>query len=126
MWLIFKEIKQFVALSWLVVSMAINLFHSRRTSYALCKYWKRKTNGYGDANELIHNEKPSGYFYAKPMSAKNKDVETLQGVMMYDEDSLTLKTTDDIKDLKLSKTRAKIRCQQTEMHSCDIGLSIVV
>lgn len=80
--------------------MAINLFHSRRTSYALCKYWKRKTNGYGDANELIHNEKPSGYFYAKPMSAKNKDVETLQGVMMYDKDSLTLKTTDDIKDLK--------------------------
>lgn len=80
--------------------MAINLFHSRRTSYALCKYWKRKTNGYGDANELIHNEKPSGYFYAKPMSAKNKDVETLQGVMMYDKDSLTLKTTDNIKDLK--------------------------
>lgn len=80
--------------------MAINLFHSRRTSYALCKYWKRKTNGYGDANELIHNEKPSGYFYAKPMSAKNKDLETLQGVMMYDKDSLTLKTTDDIKDLK--------------------------
>ena len=80
--------------------MAINLFHSRRTSYALCKYWKRKTNGYGDANELIHNEKPSGYFYAKPMSAKNKDLETLQGVMMYDKDSLILKTTDDIKDLK--------------------------
>ena len=80
--------------------MAINLFHSRRTSYALCKYWKRKTNGYGDANELIHNEKPSGYFYAKPMSAKNKDLETLQGVMMYDKDSLTLKTTYDIKDLK--------------------------
>lgn len=80
--------------------MAINLFHSRRTSYALCKYWKRKTNGYGDANELIHNEKPSGYFYAKPISAKNKDLETLQGVMMYDKDSLTLKTTDDIKDLK--------------------------
>lgn len=80
--------------------MAINLFHSRRTSYALCKYWKRKTNGYGDANELIHNEKPSGYFYAKTMSAKNKDLETLQGVMMYDKDSLTLKTTDDVKDLK--------------------------
>ena len=83
------------------------LFGSRRDYFDKCRFWKKVdfTNEEyssivvvsNDRNKLMHNlREPSGYFYAKPISAENSNSNLIGGTFMFESNSVTLKTNDDI------------------------------
>lgn len=79
----------------------IDIYHSRRVHYKLCKYWVRdERNSVGDLSTYIYNKKASGIFYAKQESSTNNRKNQLQNVIMVDESTLTLSTSDKVLDLK--------------------------
>lgn len=77
----------------------IDLNRSRRGYNYKCFYWKRDVNGVMDNEELIHNEKPTGVFYAKIASSKSNDKQDIAGVFRVGVEGITIET-NDIVDLE--------------------------
>lgn len=78
----------------------INLYHSRRGRFRLCKYFIRNENdSVGDLSVYIHNTRPSGIFYAKEDNAKAKNKDQVANVFMYDKSNITISTMDSVEDL---------------------------
>ena len=79
----------------------IDLFHSRRTNYFKCEFWVRdERTRTGDASKYVYENKSSGWFYARPITSKSNQVNTVNGVWFLDRDHIALETDDEIQDLK--------------------------
>lgn len=76
----------------------IDIFMSRREFFNECWWWKREDSW--DANMLVHQKKPSGIFYAKEENPEQNRKEILNDVFQFDENTITLKTMDDISEMK--------------------------
>lgn len=74
----------------------INLNHSRRVAFNKCEYWKREESFKGDANTFIHKKKPSGVFYGKPVANINDEENSLNRVMLFSKNTITLEIQDHI------------------------------
>lgn len=78
----------------------VDLNHSRRTNYAECIYWIRDENdAIANASKWVLENQPAGDFYAKSVSPKTMQELPLQGTWMFDKNSITLETDDDISDI---------------------------
>lgn len=77
------------------------MFTSRRTCFNRCEYWSQE-RGKDIANreELARKVRPSGFFMAKEVSNINEDPQIVGGSMMFERKTVTLKTYDNIEDVK--------------------------
>ena len=80
----------------------VDVYHSRRTNYALCKYWVRNEK-ISDAqlNEYVLKTKPQGEFYAKEVNPNYNQENPQANAMMFQKNVITLETNDDINDIKV-------------------------
>ena len=78
----------------------VDLFHSRRNNYEECYYWVRDESvSVGDASQWILKNKSNGVFYAKEVSPKYNQANPQANVFMYDKNTISLETDDDIDEI---------------------------
>jgi len=81
-------------------NMAVDIFHSRRTSFQRCVYYIRdEQRGSGDIEKLVLDKEPSGVFYAKEVSDYQQGSNDV-GNAMFDTNRVTIETADDISLIK--------------------------
>ena len=73
----------------------IDLFTTRRTYFYQCNYW-RVDDLNKNINELVNEQKPTGRFYAKKENAETNQGNVVGGAFMFDANSITISTADDI------------------------------
>lgn len=73
----------------------IDLYTGRRTHFFECKYWNRD-NTDADLEEIVHNDEPSGSFYAKEENSVQHNINIVGGAFMFDEQSVFISTNDDV------------------------------
>lgn len=80
----------------------VDIYHSRRTNYALCKYWVRNEK-VSDAqlNEYVLKTKPQGEFYAREVNPNYNQENPQANAMMFQKNVIALETDDDINDIKV-------------------------
>lgn len=78
--------------------MSIDIYHSRRTYFRVCKYWlpDDKLN----RDEIVLKNAPAGIFYAKESNSISSDFNALGNVFAINKDTVVLETGDDVKDIK--------------------------
>lgn len=78
----------------------VDLFHSRRSNYHRCEYWIRdERDAIGTPEEWILYNQRAGVFYARPVSAKNSQMNVVNGVWVFDNKHITIETDDEIQDI---------------------------
>ena len=78
----------------------VDLFQSRRTAFAECKFWIRDNKEARiDPSAWVLQHKPSGTFYAKEISPKYNQMNQAGGVFAFDRNVITLECDDDISDI---------------------------
>lgn len=78
--------------------MAIDLYQSRRTHFNRCVYYTCDSDA--DLETLVLNRQPTGVFYAMEYSAERDSANTVAGVSRFNQNTVTIKTDDDVNDLK--------------------------
>lgn len=78
--------------------MSIDIYHSRRTNFVKCYYYKRdeKVN---DLSKYVLTKKPEGIFYARLYSPNSRQNQDVVNTFRFSENSLTIVTEDDVNDL---------------------------
>jgi len=78
----------------------VDLFHSRRTMFAECKYWIRdERTSIGNASEWILKNTPSGTFWAREISPQYNQQNQVHNVFMLDKNMITLESDDDLSEI---------------------------
>lgn len=78
----------------------VDLFHSRRTCFAECKYWIRdERDSVANASQWVLKHTPSGTFYAKEISPQYNQFANVGNNFMFDKNTITLECDDDISDI---------------------------
>ena len=72
----------------------VDLYRTRRGNFYRCVYWERNVAGALDNEQLIHNVKPTGVFYAKISSSKSKDMTDIAGVFRVGTEGINIETED--------------------------------
>ncbi len=80
--------------------MINSIFTSRRDMPHLCRYWKQDETEYYDKNEIGYKKKAEGEFYAKEVSSQQNSSQVVGGVFMFDNNTVSLKTNDDIENMR--------------------------
>lgn len=75
----------------------IDIYHSRRGKFRKCFYWLR--NNKEPVEALIHDISPTGIFYAVEASVISKVSNNIYGRILFDKQTVTLMTDDDIEDI---------------------------
>lgn len=79
----------------------VDIYHSRRSNYAECIYWIRDERvSVGDLNQWIMKNKSNGLFYAREVSPEYNQQNPQANVFMFDKNTVTLETDDDVDELK--------------------------
>ena len=102
---------------------SIDIYNNRRTYHDKCYFWKRDEDK--PLEEYREDKKSATLFYSKEVSSILQDKNTVNGMFMFDSDTLTIATPDfiDIKagdvvlfDEEMWRVRnvqiAKKHCQQ--------------
>lgn len=80
----------------------VDLFHSRRTCFAECKYWIRdERNAVGTADQWVLQHTPSGTFYAREISPQYNQFGQVGNRFSYNKDGITLESDDDLHEIKV-------------------------
>lgn len=80
--------------------MSIDLFHSREVNRQRCRYWIRdERDRTGSPQEWVLYNQSAGIFYAKPVSARNNQMNGINGVWSHDVNSVTIETDDHVDNL---------------------------
>ena len=77
-------------MGWIMV----DLRRSRRGYNYKCFYWKRDISQTMDNEELVHNSRPTGVFYAKIVSSKSNDKQDIAGVFRVGIEGISIETQD--------------------------------
>ena len=77
----------------------VDLFHSRRTNYAECKYWIRSVKDSQDLSEWVLKKKPEGTFYAKEVNNLFNQPNPQGNAIMFDKNVIALETDDDVDNI---------------------------
>lgn len=78
----------------------IDIYHSRRGKFQRCVYWLRDTSKNIDRNKFVLENEPTGTFYAKIVNNIINEAKQVQNAMLFDRDTVTIETNDDILDIK--------------------------
>lgn len=74
----------------------VDIYRSRRGYNFRCIYWKRNVDEPMDNEDLVHNKRPDGIFYAKIISSKANDTQDIVGVFRVGIEGLTIETQDSV------------------------------
>ena len=77
------------------MSGCIDIYTSRRTAFEKCRWWARDDDEV-DLETYAHENKPSGSFYAKEANAFANEKGDINGIFLYDENTITLETQDAV------------------------------
>ena len=72
----------------------IDVYRQRRGYNFRCLYWKRDASSPMDNERLVHENAPSGVFYARIASSKSSDVQDVAGVFRVGTEGVMLETQD--------------------------------
>lgn len=72
-----------------------NIYTSRRTMHEKCLWWRRN-NDDRDLSVLAEETVPAGSFTAKSESASNYRKQELGSMFLFDENTTTISTNDDV------------------------------
>lgn len=79
----------------------IDLWQSRRNKFIDCVYWSQVDDiNIAKFSELSYERQPNGFFTASIVSNYTEENQTLENVFMYEKVTVTIETTDDVKELK--------------------------
>ena len=84
----------------MVDAMSIDIYHTRRTNYRVCKYWNPNDKLNRDA--VVLQEVPAGIFYAEEVNPITSGFNPTVNAFASDKNTITLKTNDNVEDLKRS------------------------
>lgn len=77
------------------------MFTSRRTTFEKCFFWSQeRCRDNVKREEISRKIKPTGYFMAKDSSDENSTHQTVGGAFIFERNTITLKTYDDISNLE--------------------------
>lgn len=82
----------------MVDAMSVDIYHSRRTNFRICKYWL--PNDKLNRDVIVLKEMPAGVFYAEEVNAITSGFSPIANTFAADRNTITLKTNDDVKDIK--------------------------
>lgn len=82
----------------MVDAMSVDIYHSRRANFRVCKYWL--PNDSMNRDKVILTQTPAGIFYATETNAISSGLNATANVFASDRNLITLKTEDDVKDIK--------------------------
>ena len=77
----------------------IDIFTSRRNNYNKCKYWINRDDLNPSDVDYKIDEHMDGTFYAKEVTAENRDYQVISGDFLAPQTNITLYTEDDVSDL---------------------------
>ena len=80
-----------------MVDDVIDIYHTRRTNYRLCKYWNPNDNLNRD--KVVLTETPAGIFYAEEVNAITSNFNPVANVFGADKNIVTLKTNDKVNEI---------------------------
>ena len=86
----------------MVDAMSIDIYHTRRTNYRVCKYWL--PNDKINRDLIVLQETPAGIFYAEEVNALSTNFNPLVNTFGANKNIIVLKTNDDVRDLKKLST----------------------
>lgn len=79
----------------------IDIYHTRRGKFKLCKYFLRDENEFvGDLSVYVLQKKPAGIFYAIEVNNRNLNRGELNNMLSFDENIITIETNDNVKGIK--------------------------
>jgi len=78
--------------------MSVDIYHSRRTNFRICKYWL--PNDKINRDVIVLKEMPAGVFYAEEVNAIASGFNPTANVFGSNRNTITLKTNDDVRDMK--------------------------
>lgn len=76
----------------------IDIYGSRRNKPLVCYYWKVKDTK--EYEKLIHENKPSGVFYASEVRAENYQRNVINGTFNFASSSFYIETYDSVEGIK--------------------------
>lgn len=82
----------------MVDAMSVDIYHTRRTTYRVCKYWL--PNDKLNRDVVILKEVPAGVFYAEEVNAIASGFSPTANVFGANKNTITLKTNDDVENIK--------------------------
>lgn len=78
----------------------VDLWHSRRTYFAECKYWIRdQRESIANINQWVLQHTPSGTFYAKEVSPHYNQFNQVGNGFVFNRDGITLESDEDLQDI---------------------------
>lgn len=77
-----------------------NINEGKRTQFHKCEYWKRDNNDTISLDILVHEKKADGRFSARQENNRTNDANIVAGLFMFDNESITLSTTDIVNIIK--------------------------
>ena len=90
--------------------MAVDIYHTRRTHYKKCYFYKRNKN-IKDLSKYVLEEKIAGSFWAKFYSPEVKGANQYHNIFMINNNKITVSTEDEIEGLEkndIVKFRGKL------------------
>lgn len=78
--------------------MSVDIYHTRRTNFRVCKYWLPDDKL--DRDKVILMKEPAGIFYAAEVNAINSDFNPIANTFGSNRNIVTLETQDEVNDLK--------------------------
>ena len=78
----------------------VDIYHSRRTYYAECKYWIcEEKDIVSDATQWILKHVASGTFFAKEVSPQYNQFNPINNRFAFDKNTITLECDDDLSQI---------------------------
>ena len=82
----------------MVDEMSVDIYHTRRTNFRVCKYWN--PNDKINRDIIVLSEAPAGIFYAEEINALTSGFNPIVNAFASNKNTITLRTNDDVSDLK--------------------------
>ena len=79
--------------------MSVDIYNTRRGYFNKCKWWQRDEDT-SESNEIIIAKAPSGIFYAKESAAKTSQDKVINGMFLFDQDTITIESQDSLIGIK--------------------------
>lgn len=76
-----------------------DIYRSRRTQYARCRWWSRDEAERIPLSDLIHDNGYKGIFYAREENAETHSDDIVSDAFMMDSQEITISTNDDVSEL---------------------------
>ena len=79
--------------------MSVDIYNTRRGYFNKCKWYARDEDT-GESNEIIISRPANGIFYAKEIAAQTSQDKVINGMFLFDQDTITIESQDSLTGIK--------------------------